>query len=272
MVTLPTSLTLVRSLKEEGQLVSKARAWLEQEERSPGIHGSDLLDPRQAYWSKTKPLPLSDRMISIFLIGKVLHAIVLGAVDGAVNLSQTDSGSSTSELLQLTYSPDRIHKGRVYEFKTARNFKEPKTVDELSNYIEQLLVYMAATQTTESTLWVLYLNLRDEKGRTDPAFRAYHVTISEADLALVTTELKETRNLLYDALQRNDPSKLPLCREWKCSERMCDWWHDCKPEGRYKVPGAEETKKQRPGKTRPVRSPKSKGGKGDPPSPIQDAS
>jgi hypothetical protein len=216
-------------------LVAKARAWIEGEERTPGLHASDFLDTRMAYWQRHIPKGISDKLVNIFLVGKVLHAIVLGGVGGSIDVHASDSGSLHSDILGISYSPDAVLDGIVRELKTSRSPFEPRDIKDLEMYLEQLLVYMVATETTTSQLWILYLNLRDETNRTSPGFRCYDFTISEQDLELTKRFLLENKAQLEKALETGDPSELPLCRRFKCGEKNCQWWENCKPEGRYGI-------------------------------------
>lgn len=235
MIQIPESINIVRSPKTERVLLDRSREWLMKDERVPGIHASDLLDPLQAYWRRVDPQPMSDRLVPIFMIGKVLHAFILSAVEG-VNLSwDSDQGSRQSEVIGIAYSPDHLIKGIPREVKTSRSFYEPKDVSDLDMYIEQLLIYMAAERITKGQLWVLYLNLKDSAGKTAPQFRAYTVTISPEDLEKVITSLTTTRKELQMAEEKKDPSALPLCRDWKCGKGNCEWWDKCKPKGRYGI-------------------------------------
>ncbi len=215
-------------------LADKARKWIDKDERAPGIHASSILDPRQHFWATKDPQEHSDGLVNIFLIGKVLHAFVLGAVDGSVDINTTDDGSFRSEELGITYSPDKVKDGIVRELKTSRSPKEPRDISDVDTYIEQLLVYMAATDTTTSELWVLYINLR-ENGRTSPAFRCYTVTISADDLAKTKEFIKATRADLQKALETDDWTGLDLCHAFKCGENNCAWFNKCKPEGRHGI-------------------------------------
>lgn len=234
MITIPESTQAVRSHKTEKVLLDRTREWLMKEERAGGIHASDLLDPLQAYWRHTSPQPLGDRQVPIFMIGKVLHAFILSAIDGEKGTNwDSDQGSKTSDVIGIVYSQDHNISGIPREVKTSRSFYEPKDLKDLDMYVEQLLIYMAAEQSTKGQLWVLYLNLRDEQQRTSPGFRAYTITVSPEDLAKVTAELKATADLLKNALEKKTPTALPLCRQWKCGEKMCEFWTLCKPEGRY---------------------------------------
>ena len=234
MLTIPDSLNLKRNKKAERFLLEKSREWLDSSERSPGIHATDLLSPRKAYWREVKPLPLTDRQVTIFLIGRVLHAFVLSAVDEIPLSWETDGGSKYCVDLDISYSPDKILSGEIKEFKTARNFNAPDTISDLWGYVEQLLIYMVAENKLTSTLWILYINLRDkETKRTSPEFRAYRIKISQEDLERTRAELLQIRLALAGAIEIQDHTILPLCAEYMCGDGNCGWWDDCKPEGRY---------------------------------------
>jgi len=230
MLTLPKGLTVKRNRANEAKLLDKARAWLEKDERTDGIHASGLLDPRQSYWGIKKPQEISDRLVNIFLVGKILHVLILGQ-------GGSDEGSFFNKKLGIWYSPDSIRNGKVREIKTTRSFYAPKDYKDLDMYLEQVLIYMAAANVLEADLDVLYINLRDEETkRTSPEYRCFKVTITEGDLARVTKEIITTRKSIEAALESNKKEpwrELPLCREWKCSAGGCNWYHDCQPEGRY---------------------------------------
>jgi hypothetical protein len=243
-LTLPASLTIQRDADQESTLVQKAREWVTKDERSPGVHASELLDPRKAYWQRKDPKPLTDRLVNTFLVGKVLHAFVINAVEGTHLDWKTDEGSRTSEELGIEYSPDLLNEGVVREIKTSRSFFEPKTFEDLGMYCEQLLTYLAATDTLTGFLYVLYLNLRDEEGRTAPAFRCYRVSVSQADLDKLKKDIITVRHMLLRSIDANLPGALPLCREWLCSAKMCDWWEKCQPETRYGNPDYGKKKKK----------------------------
>lgn len=233
MIGIPKSVEVARDSRAEEALLLKARSWVETE-RQEGIHASDILDPLLAYWNRRNPVPLSDRLANIFFVGKILHSFVLGIVDGnVIDLTKTDEGTKFSEELGIWYSQDRNKNGRPQEFKSSRGYKDPVTVDDLSVYIEQLLVYMAAENSLTGDIWLLLLNLKDETGKTSPAFRVYKIVISKEDLVGLKHDIISTRVDLEFALEQNETGGLPLCREFKCGKGNCPHWDLCKPLGRW---------------------------------------
>lgn len=234
MITLPKGLQITRLEAGEKFLNEKARAWVEGQggDRSKEelLHASDCLDPRMAYFGRKFPQPIADRLVPVFLIGRILHAFIICAVEGKKFDLAADGGSHVSKPLGITFSPDMFYDERVREIKTSRSFYEPKDIKDLSMYCEQLLIYFAGTNTTKGDLWVLYMNIKG-----GPAFRVYEVSITKDELKQVQDEIKRTTALFKKAFTANRPDLLPQCRLFKCGKE-CHYWEQCKPEGRYGVP------------------------------------
>ena len=238
-VPIPASLRVQRNTAAEAELLEAARAWVEGDLRDPTeIHVSDLLAQRLAYWRRVSPKPLSDRLVTVFLVGKVLHAFVVSAVDGqapgALDLNVQDAGPIHDAELGVVLSPDLIHRGIIRELKTTRAFYAPKYQDDIDNYLEQLVCYMASQRHTTAQLWVLFLNLRDESRKTRPEFRAFSVTAPMEELETVREWMTRAVTEIRTALRASDPAPLPLCPGFMCGRTNCQWFEDCRPEGRWK--------------------------------------
>lgn len=235
MLILPKSLKAERNKNAERSLINKTRTWLENDSKDrTGIHASDLLNPRKAYFDKLYPQKLSDRLVGTFFVGKTLHAFFLSALTGAKGTDwKTDGGSHENKELGITWSADWIKNGVPYEFKTSRS-KYEQTFSDLRSYLEQLLIYMVSTDSTTGKLVTLMYNLpvpRSQGWGSAPQYRAYDVTVSKSDLAKYKSQLRETVELLKSALRRKSPKGLPLCKEFLCMG--CPHFERCKPEGRY---------------------------------------
>lgn len=227
-VGLPPSLKVNRDEEAEGVLYAQARDWLEKDVRPDGFHASDLLFPRMGYWRIVDPQPLTPRQVGLYLVGKVLHAFILGHAD-----LTADEGSTYHEGLGLYYSPDKRLPVPT-EIKTSRSFYEPKTLGDLDTYLLQVLIYMAAEDSTNGKLWVLYINARDPETRnTTPTFRVYDVHVKQEELDAFKLAARKLRDTLADAVQERNHRAVPLCPEWGCGPTRCPWWAKCQPEGRY---------------------------------------
>lgn len=242
MLTLPRSLTVERNKHAEQKLIDKTRKWLEHDSKDrTGIHASDLLDPRKAYYDKINPYPMSTRMVGLFMTGKVLHAFFLSALTGEVGVNwKSDGGSIVDKELGFSFSPDwgTAKDEDPGELKTSRS-KYEQSKSDLGLYMEQLVTYMAGKKRENGKLVVLMLNLpapRGESYGTYPQYRAYDVHVSKSDLLKYRTQLIATRKLLEKALKTRkklDINKLPICRTFKCGASNCPHYEVCKPEGRY---------------------------------------
>lgn len=234
MIAVPTSLKVERNEEREGQLAATARRWIEAGERTPGIHASDLIMPRKGYWKHFDQQPLSDREVGLFMVGKVLHSFILHEGSDHPLLSVTDEGSRFDEELGLSYSPDKLQGGKVIEVKTSRAQKPAVYVDDLGDYVTQVLIYLACERVTEGEIWVLYLNARvGDTRRTSPAFRVFTVSISPEELVGVRRDVAAAVRALQVAIDSQDHRGLGLCPAWACKREQCGWYDRCQPEGRW---------------------------------------
>jgi hypothetical protein len=252
LIPLPKNLAVDRDHEEEKDLLAKAKAYLEQSDRT-GIHATDLLDPRIAFFKKQNPSGVPDRLVNVFIVGQIAHAIIEVIKGSSGDYTKPDAGTRLFD--ELHYSPDFLnYKGEPDEIKTTRSFYLPKVAylpddDTYHMYLEQLLIYMAAEDKTVGRLTLLYLNSKDETGRTAPQFYVWKIETTPEALEALRGVIKKTMGQLNVAIEKKDHNLLPLCRAWKC--RGCEYWEECKPEGRYGVPEKEwlprktkETKKK----------------------------
>ena len=236
MIRLP-KLDITRDELAEAKLVVKAQAWQEAEERQrlEGLHASDLVDPRLAYWQWADPKETPERTIWFFLVGKVLHHFVLH-MDQPIGGMVADEG--TKEALGILYSPDKNVDGRPTELKTSRAQTEPDLdsfQDDQSHYFEQLVTYLVLENTMIGYLWIFFISLREREGygRTNPAMRCYKVSLTEEQFYQIEAEVLAARDRLLWAKEHRNPSRLEYCRSWKCGDGRCSYWEVCRPIGRY---------------------------------------
>jgi hypothetical protein len=241
MLTLPKLIQIDRNKKAEAGLVNKTRDWLEKDSKDrAGIHASDLLDPRKAYYDKTQPKsPLSDRLVGLFFVGKVLHVFFLSALMDKVGVDwKSDGGSTIDKKLGISYSPDWSKDGIPGELKTSRGKYEMRSSD-LSLYLEQLMIYMVGKKSTHGRLVVLMTNLPAPPGQgwgTYPQYRAFDIHVTKKELVAYEKQIISTRKAIELALKTNKAkaiNALPLCREFKCGASQCPHYSICKPVGRF---------------------------------------
>lgn len=241
MLELPKSLSVVRNKKAEAKLVEKTIEWLEKDSKDrKGIHASDLLDPRKAYYDKTRPKQkMTPRMAGLFFVGKVLHAFFLSALQGKKGTDwSSDGGSTVDKELGISFSPDWTKDGIPGELKTSRAKYEQRLSDKHS-YLEQELIYQVGVNSLAGRLAVLMLNLPAPRGEgwgTYPQYRCDDVSCTKKDLSWYKQQIIKVRKALEKALKtkkRTDINKLPLCRDFKCGRSQCAHYNVCKPEGRF---------------------------------------
>jgi hypothetical protein len=209
---------------------------LESEDRTPGWHVSDVLDPRLGYFKRLTKSGIPDRLLNVFMVGKVAHGIIeLIHNEGEGGIHTSDAG--TREIDGISYSPDAFASDESpIEIKTTRSFYLPKQAylpdDQTYHmYLEQLLAYMALENKVIGRLTILYLNLKDEEGKTAPQFYVWKVETSPEALTAYRSVVFKVKRSLDEATEKKSAEGLPLCRAWKCKD--CDFWDLCRPQGRY---------------------------------------
>lgn len=234
---LPKGLEIARDLEGERELLAKARAYLEEGgAKREGIHASDIMNPRMALFKRMTGDGLPDRLVNMFVVGQLAHAIieVIDAGHGDYRTKGSDSGTRLYK--ELRYSPDILdHKGGPAEIKTTRSFYEPKDTylpndDTYHAYIEQLMIYMAAEDKVEGRLILLYLNMK-VNGRTEPQFYIWTIKTTSQALAAYRLVIERRMAALTQAIETKDHTNLPLCRPFMCKD--CVYWERCRPQGRY---------------------------------------
>ena len=234
MLHLP-KLNIARDEPREVQVFLKLRKWIESgdNERHPGIHASDLLNPKLSYWRKKQPKDTTERQVYFYSIGKILHMLVLSAMRGSTDFTESDT--KVGEQLGIQYSIDHIEEGNPVELKTHRGQREPKPgriQEEFTHYLDQLAIYMVMENKLVGELWVLFINLLNEAGKTFPEVRCYRVEMTEEQFYEVERQVVATREALEDAIEQDDPRGLEHCISWLCSTN-CAYWSQCKPPGRW---------------------------------------
>ena len=188
-----------------------------------GIHLSDLLSPKQAYWNKTKPIVPSKKEIIYWLSGKAHESIFL-------NVSDIKHGEA-KQWNGIWYTPDAylniISDYKEYniedlliEMKTSRRgflVKEGEEAERYKHYLKQLGFYLAIENRTDGGLFVWYLTMMDENRKnTDPDYFYYDVQYTLEELESMRIKILETKALLEEALDIQSIELLPDCEPWMC--------------------------------------------------------
>ncbi len=200
--------------QKEKEILDKIKEnWIKER---PGIHLTDLIFPKQAFWKKTKPLSPSDTEILYFLSG--------WTKEGTLRLALQEERLPPKVWEGIHYTPDfflrdELNANIPTEFKSRRRTLakkgEEKTVYE--TYIAQLMGYCAMEGKTKGYLLILsFLEKEDNTKKTHPVLAFYEVHFTCEELEGERERLLSTKRLLEEALNKNDPSVLPDCPPWKC--------------------------------------------------------
>ena len=219
MLQLP-KLKVVRSKQKERELVQRFRDKVEGFERKidDPIHVSDILKPLKGYWQRVSPKRFEDTAILFFNLGYAGHEYLLG---------QDDEGGTTVD--DICWSPDKREDTCIVEVKITTKRQVATTHDELEEYLQQLVSYMAMESCLIGEIWVWYV-----ASPGCPEIVVYRVTSTKSALDKYRRQVKAGAKALREALSSKDPSHLPLCPRKYCYRSKCQWYDECQPEGRWK--------------------------------------
>src|SRR3972149_8434106 len=176
-----------------------------------GIHLSDLLTPRKAYWQRIKPLYPTDKEIMYWLTGQG-HEKVMEASSGY-------SHAETKEWNGILYTPDFFF-NFPNELKTRRRnlAEEGKEAETYDYYLQQLKGYCACENKTHAWLHVWALVEKQEDRTTKPELGCYEIDFTEEELDLERIRLSLTKDKLIFAYNSKSHKELPLCPSWMCGK------------------------------------------------------
>ena len=218
-------LTLSLGHRRERELAQKFRDKVESFTRtveSP-IHVSDILTPMKGYWQRVSPKRFEDSSVAFFNLGYSGHEYLLG---------QDDEGGTIRG--DLCYSPDKRIKEGIVEVKITTKKTPATTQEELHTYLEQVVACMALDNVLHGEIWVWYVATFGA-----PQLKVYNVEATVTGLKKYKKQIEAGAKLLREALNTKDPSALTLCPKTYCYRSKCQWYDECKPEGRWK-PKKEE--------------------------------
>jgi CRISPR/Cas system-associated exonuclease Cas4 (RecB family) len=216
----------------ESDRLAQARAYLNSADRAEGIHVSDLLSPRKAYWGRILPREPTDRETMLYFVGKVQHAMILS--DGDLDVERSDAGTRSHLEFGVVYSPDQIGSlGQPIELKTSRAMYPPREdgegwvrdLGELKEYLRQLAIYCVLEGQDWGQLVVLYLSRKLPDGRSEPTYRVYDVQLNETDKERTREYITRTKADIETAVSTRMEQLTKPCEPWKCFS--CRWADVC---------------------------------------------
>ena len=219
---------ITRMENEEKKIYDKCRKLLTRSsgKRKTGLHVSDLLSPRQAYFKTVLGERMSDKQMLYFITGRGHHSILEALQDGFKE--------HTVEKYGVTGTLDTFN-GIPIEIKTTRS-RSTDDYKVTGNYAGQLILYCVMTDTKEGLLVVLFLNYPEDipipdqnshynKPGSVPKIKCLDVSFTETELAAADAFMVRRSALIEKAIADKDFSQLPRCESWKC--RDCGFLPEC---------------------------------------------
>jgi hypothetical protein len=174
-----------------------------------GIHLSDLLSPRQAYWQRIKPMKPTDLQIQYWLTGQ--------GHEGAISRASGYEHAESRQWSDIHYTPDFFHNFPC-ELKTRRRnlAEEGKEAETYEHYLRQLKGYCAVENKTHGWLHIWALVQKQDDGTTKPEIGCYEIDFTREELEEERQRLIQTQAQLLCALEMKDHTILPICTSWMC--------------------------------------------------------
>ena len=198
------------------------------------FHISELLQPRQAYFTRKYGREMTEQDICMFIPGSAFHEYlqkVLGNEFAEKKINFMDDITGTIDW-SGTY---------ILELKTSRKWVIPDMPEK--HYVSQVCKYMAMEHKLEGYILVIYFTAGrswDGKKPSTLELMAWKIIVTPKEQEDDLASLVDTRSKLIEASTTGDFSTLPLCYEFSCfSEykkevtRVCPFYGLCEPDDRY---------------------------------------
>ncbi|MCI4349768.1 MAG: PD-(D/E)XK nuclease family protein, partial [Thermoplasmata archaeon] len=179
----------------EADLVTRAAA----SALAPTVWVTDLIDPRQAYWSKLLRAPLPKNREGSAAAGRRMHAFVLG------ELAPAEHREVRVRRAGIVGSIDLLEADPTELKTTARPPPPGRVVEERPSYIEQLAMYCALVGRTRGRLVIVGT-------AEDPPSSVSVLEIEVPRTDRVFEGMNRRAEQVRDAWARVSPNALPRCR------------------------------------------------------------
>lgn len=178
-----------------------------------GIHLSDLLAVRKAYWQRINPMKATIKEISYWTSGGAIEDKFLRAIGYQHGDAKQWEG--------IWYTPDTFFNFPA-EIKSRRRglAEEGKEAEYYEHYLKQLKGYCAVENKQKGWLIVLSLLEKQDNNKTAPEWAYYDVDFMPEELEEERGRLIQTKEALGNALRESNHKNLPLCPKWMCGREL----------------------------------------------------
>lgn len=205
---------LSRNLNREAEVFQKIKDYftIKDAGKSDNIKLSDLLYPKQAYFQKKFPLPITDDEVNYYVIGRG-HEEVVHKYTGYFK-------PESKQWNGIWYGVDFMITDKPIEMKTRRGWlaKEGEERERYESYLKQLVGYCACEGINQGELWIWSLLEPTDEFRSAPKMVCYDVNFTQEEIEKEQLRLLQMKDCLLHALDWDTVSHtlLPDCPEWKC--------------------------------------------------------
>lgn len=190
---------------------------------------------RQSYFRITIPKPTTSIEAKNFVVGEAQHTVLQNLLGPLLKtevekkiLTEIKNGQYVGIVSRIDMYADKSEyfEGGVIEIKTSQSFKR----EIKQNYLRQIKLYMAATNTRKALLIIIWQNAQmqtDENGESVHAVRhidAFDVTLSKKELENAYEDYKKKYYELTDSLLGKTPEKLfAVKQDINLRKTVCRW-------------------------------------------------
>ena len=191
-----------------------------------GIHVSDFLCPRQSYFKKEMPRPITNLDLGFFLLGRSMHdgAQLLCKRNPDYVIESFEVFDGVEAHIDLYRKSDNL----PIEMKTARipNLDQPKP-----HYLQQLHSYMAMKNAERGCIIVFLVTHYMNKINKDTPLKQWTISLTPEQLLEKKIWLMREGHTMKEARRTKDPSKLRFVMydgdDWNFPCNNCKWLQEC---------------------------------------------
>lgn len=197
-------------------------------------HISELLQPRQAYFTRRDGKEMTEQDICMFIPGSAFHEYIQKVLGN--DLAEKKVYFQNDVVGTIDWAGSYL-----LEIKTSRKWSIPDMPE--PHYVTQLLKYMAMEKKLEGYILVIYFTAGRKWTGDKPStleLVAWKIETAPEEQQIELQYLIDTRASLIEAKETGQFEKLPLCYSFSCfSEykkevtRVCPFYNECQPEGRF---------------------------------------